>query len=206
MKQLSILAVLAIVLSLPAAVFAQTYTIGDNDGYGFGIADDDPLPGFLFDNRDASEEIAVDGSQFTDVTTGTSTFPSISPSPTFVIDLSGPISSGTFEFDISSVENGSISFAFNGINQGSFQSVTGTQGQLGSGVYSVSLGSDVITAINSVSQFQFSTSGGGDGLVYDYFQLSVTSVPEVSTTGALAAIGSLLAMMAFLWERRRVIV
>ncbi|AXI55029.1 hypothetical protein C1J05_11470 [Sulfitobacter sp. JL08] len=30
------------------------------------------------------------------------------------------------------------------------------------------------------------------------------AVPEVSATGALAAFGSLLAMMAFLWERRRV--
>lgn len=31
------------------------------------------------------------------------------------------------------------------------------------------------------------------------------SVPEVSATGALAAFGSLLAMMAFLWERRRLV-
>ncbi|AXI54127.1 hypothetical protein C1J05_06150 [Sulfitobacter sp. JL08] len=31
----------------------------------------------------------------------------------------------------------------------------------------------------------------------------VAAVPEVSAAGALAALGSLLAMMAFLWERRR---
>ena len=34
--------------------------------------------------------------------------------------------------------------------------------------------------------------------------VTLQSVPEVSATGALAAVGSLLAMMAFLWERRRV--
>ncbi|AXI54122.1 hypothetical protein C1J05_06125 [Sulfitobacter sp. JL08] len=34
-------------------------------------------------------------------------------------------------------------------------------------------------------------------------QQGVTAVPEVTTTGSLAAIASLLAMMAFLWERRR---
>ena len=38
------------------------------------------------------------------------------------------------------------------------------------------------------------------------FTIEVTSVPEISTTGALAAFGSLLTMMAFLWERRRVAV
>lgn len=32
----------------------------------------------------------------------------------------------------------------------------------------------------------------------------IKAVPEVSATGALAALGSLLAMMALLWERRRV--
>ncbi|WP_162797938.1 hypothetical protein [Sulfitobacter sp. JL08] len=42
----------------------------------------------------------------------------------------------------------------------------------------------------------------GAGTAYIYSS-AVVSVPEVSATGALAAFGSLLAMMAFLWERRR---
>ena len=51
-----------------------------------------------------------------------------------------------------------------------------------------------------VIDFKFDALAGADLVVRN---IEFAPVPEVSATGSLAAIASLLAMMAFLWERRR---
>ena len=84
-----------IILTVGSAANAATYLIGDNDGFGFGVADGASLPTFLFDNRSAGELASVDGSEFTDVTTGTS-FPGIGPTPSFSVALSSPVRSFLF--------------------------------------------------------------------------------------------------------------
>ena len=46
--------------------FSVFHQIGDNDGFGFGIADNGNIPSPGFDNRSAAEMAATDGSQWTD--------------------------------------------------------------------------------------------------------------------------------------------
>lgn len=68
---------------------------------------------------------------------------------------------------------------------------------------------DMLTSGNGT--FVYSTSAGSaftsftidDATLYSRNGVVVSAVPEVSATGALAAFGCLLALMAFLWERRR---
>jgi hypothetical protein len=60
----------------------------------------------------------------------------------------------------------------------------------------------------SLSGFYFASPGNGGQAVYDDLSFTtpaLEAVPEVSATGSLAAIASLLALMAFLWERRRML-
>ncbi len=72
-KWISLFAIAAFVLmSTSAYGFVYTDMIGDNDGYGYGVADGADLPGeptpdyWIFDNRSASELAATNGAQYTD--------------------------------------------------------------------------------------------------------------------------------------------
>jgi len=66
MRKLLIISSLFLLLASPAFGFSVFHQIGDNDGYGFGIADNADVPAPGFDNRSAAELAATDGSQWTD--------------------------------------------------------------------------------------------------------------------------------------------
>jgi hypothetical protein len=83
-----IITILLVILVSPA--YATTWTIGDNDGYGIGIADNanHPFNGFSanFDGRDAAEMAATNGAQYTD--TYSTTHPGYGPQPDTVEAIS----------------------------------------------------------------------------------------------------------------------
>ena len=68
---------------------------------------------------------------------------------------------------------------------------------------STSLPTDEIYILSDVDPIGLGTAGLST-FSLTYKMNDITPVPEVSATGSLAAIASLLALMAFLWERRRV--
>ena len=67
MKKMLILTSLLLLMAAPAFGFSVFHQIGDNDGFGFGIADNADVPALGFDNRSAAEASATDGSQYTDI-------------------------------------------------------------------------------------------------------------------------------------------
>ena len=70
---------------------------------------------------------------------------------------------------------------------------------VGSSVYA---NTDYTTLGVTAGRYEYSWAA--DSVILNINPIPPSAVPEVSATGSLAAIASLLALMAFLWERRRV--
>jgi hypothetical protein len=110
-----------------SSVSAATWMIGDNDGYGTGIADNanHPFNGFTagYDGRSAAEAAATNGAQYTD--TYSTTHPGYGPQPgttaTFLFTgLGNGWTEGSMWFDMADFQAstfGSVNTTYNGIAQ-----------------------------------------------------------------------------------------
>lgn len=122
-----ILLAAAIVAAAISPAHAGTWTIGDNDGYGMGIADNanHPFDGFNanYDGRSAAEAAATNGAQFTDTysTTHGSYGPQAGSVATFTFTgLSNGWTQGSMWFDMADFQAstfGATVVTYNGIVQ-----------------------------------------------------------------------------------------
>jgi hypothetical protein len=175
----------SLLLAMMAAVpsEATVITIGDNDGYGFGVADGAAVPSIAFDNRSLAEASATDGSQYTDF--APSAFNDVLGATPFdvIFPLSSTLVSGTFQMDVQGIQLGITKLSFNGILQGPVISFSGPQGALGSGIVNIPLSAAVLSAVNTDGFFKLTISGNSnpgtrDIIAFDYFQLDAQPVPE----------------------------
>jgi hypothetical protein len=185
----------AAVVSLVATpAYADTWTIGDNDGYGAGIPDggDHPFNGFTanYDGRSAAEMIATDGAQYTD--TYSTTHPGYGPQPgtvaTFIFaGLGNGWTAGAMTFDLADFQAstfGAVLVNYNGIAQ----NWAFNDGFPHTAIHSFDFAQDVIDSINTVGSLTVTIDRNGSSDFYgiDYAQLSdqfvvQPSVPEPST-------------------------
>ncbi|MEE9443037.1 MAG: PEP-CTERM sorting domain-containing protein [candidate division Zixibacteria bacterium] len=200
MKKILVLgfAICLLSLSTPSFGFSYFEMIGDNDGYGYGVADnatlpfsDDPTPGggWIFDNRSAAELAATNGAQFTDIEprntlNATFNFAPFAPSAfhegTFMIDLSG----------IQTTAGGQSRLWFDGIEVvNAFAGVE--MGAWGSQVFQFSLGA--VTLADGILDVDFASGTVGstvDNVAIDFASLKVVTIPE-PTSMALLGLGLL---------------
>ncbi len=198
MKKLIILALL-VFLAWP--MWAATWMIGDNDGYGAGIADNakHEFDGIWagWDGRSGDEKTATNGAQFTD--TYSTTHPTLitvravkgaySPQPgsvaTFTIpDVGQGWTEGSLLFDMVGFQAavfGSVIVTFNGI----VQPWAFTDGFPVTRVRSFDLGQDVLGAINELSSLTVvvDRNTSKDFYGFDFLRLTLlstgpTPVPE----------------------------
>lgn len=168
---------------LQGAVLSST--IGDNDGFGVGISDNQtiPLPSSgMFDNRSTAESSASNSAQFTDH----APFPGLGPFQR-EIPLPGTVVSGNFSVDVGMVQAnifGEIPVYFNGIQQSGLLNLS--QGGAGSQLLQAPLSNSVIAKMNNSGQFIFFGLGANssDVIAFDYFQVNADLrgpvVPEPS--------------------------
>jgi len=190
MRKLLIFTSLLLLLASPAFGFSVFHQIGDNDGYGFGIADNADVPNPGFDNRSAAELAAADGSQWTD----TDQLYNIAD-PTFShffnVSLFASISWATLTIDVQGLQpnfgDGLPSYLyFDGNQVPGFETID--QGAVGSSVltYNVNLAwladgqLDVFLDVNDFGDIPNSTA---DLVAVDFTRLEVcgTPVPEPAT-------------------------
>ena len=125
-------------------ILPLTTSIGDNDGYGYGIADNADTPEVLFDNRSPEELLATDGSQFTDHAAS----PSLSAID-FVLPLRGILISATVTLDVQGLQTTPyIPSFFNGILQTDLLTYSVLNSR-GTQVKRVTLTPEVVAAVNA---------------------------------------------------------
>ncbi|MEO5958067.1 MAG: VPDSG-CTERM sorting domain-containing protein [Opitutaceae bacterium] len=199
-----------------ATVAAQaapfSITIGDNDGYGFGVADNGPAvwsPSPGYDGRSAGEIAATNGAQITDVYSAI--FPGAGPSgtstATVTFALPGIVTSATLTIDMGDFQAttfGQISVSFNGVAQPNFFNFE--DGFQHTAVRSWALSAGAIANANGAGSFliQLDRNGSGDYIAFDYFKLEgqVTgNVPDTGSTVALLA--AALGAIAFIRRKIR---
>jgi hypothetical protein len=192
-----------------AATVAQaapfSIVIGDNDGYGFGVADNGPAiwnPDPGYDGRSPGEAAATDGAQITDVYSAI--FPPYGPNgsstATVTFGLPGTVTSATLTIDMGDFQAssfGQISVSFNGVLQPNLFNFE--DGYQNTAVRSWVLSPAAIANANGAGAFliQLDRNGSGDFIAFDYFKLegeADAGVPDASSTAALlaAALGGLL--------------
>lgn len=114
----------AILCPRPADALPITITVGDNDGYGFGLADGAVVPGGKwpdapdigqgYDGRSAAEKAATDGSQFTDMYSSfCSSYPlcEASDSATIRFNFLGTLLSAELTIDMGDWESANETFS-----------------------------------------------------------------------------------------------
>lgn len=194
----SILGACLLAVSANSSAIPVTIMIGDNDGYGFGVADGADLPSTIFDNRSAAELAATDGSQNTD-------FAEVSVvNFTFDFDATAysSISNVFFTMDVSGIQQstfGTSTLLLDGVDVSAGLPID--QGALGSGIFSFGVNAaDLLDG-----QLDVSFTGGSsaiDFIAFDYFALDFDSaaVPEPSI---LTLLGLSLALFGFNSRRRK---
>lgn len=205
MKKLIIATILTLSTS-PA--LATTWMIGDNDGYGKGIADNanHDFNGYTanYDGRSAAEKAATNGAQYTD--TYSTTHPGYGPQPGTVATFSftglgNGWTEGSMWFDMADFQAstfGAIIATYNGIAQ----NWAFNDGFPSTVVRFFDLGQDVIDSINSLGTLtiEIDRNQSVDFYGFDYTMLSNkkgadTDVPEPATmllfgTGLAGLIGA----------------
>lgn len=202
MKKLLALGALALAVG---GASAATYTIGDNDGYGIGIADgaNHTFNGFTanFDGRSGAEMAATDGAQYTDtysVTHGAYSPPDQTGSvATFSFTgLGGGWTAGFLRVDMADFQAstfGAVSVTFNGL----VQNWAFNDGFPTTRVRYFNLFGNVLDSINNTGALiiKVDRAGSGDFYGFDYFQLETGMIPEPSTYALMAlGIAGLLAV------------
>ncbi|MDH5571849.1 MAG: PEP-CTERM sorting domain-containing protein [Gammaproteobacteria bacterium] len=184
-------------LAVSANAGAITIMVGDNDGYGYGIADGADLPvtsndcTWCFDNRTAGELTATDGAQYTDF----EAYAYVSFDIAFDVLAYSGINNVIFSMDVSGIQMdwwGASSLLLDGVNFSAGLPVD--QGIYGSGVFAFEL--DAAALADGMLNVSFTGGDGWDHIAFDYFALDfdVASVPEPSVLGLL---GLGLVMLGF---------
>jgi hypothetical protein len=200
--------VIAGILTLCAnSVLAQTWTIGDNDGYGIGIPDNanHTFNGFTanFDGRSAAEAAATDGAQYTDTysTTHADYGPQSGSIATFIFtELGNGWTEGSMWFDMADFQAttfGAVNTTYNGIAQ----NWAFNDGFPSTNVRFFDLGQDVIDSINTLGMLTIAIdrANSGDFYGFDYTLLSNrlgedTDVNAVPVPAALPLMASALGL------------
>lgn len=181
-------------LFIASQASAGTWMIGDDDGYGMGIADNanHPFNGSSanYDGRSAAEKVATDGAQYTD--TYSTTHQGYGPQPgtvaTFLFTgLGSGWTEGSMWFDMADFQAstfGATKVTYNGI----LQNWSFNDGFPTTKVRFFDLTADVVNSINLTGELTVSIdrNGSGDFYGFDYALLSNktgnnTRVPEPSS-------------------------
>jgi hypothetical protein len=150
--------------------------IGDNDGYGVGIADNGNTGAFATpntDNRDAAEAAATDGAQLTD--NYSALFPDYGPNPntgSFIFDFTGVLTSATVLVDMADFQSssfGELLADFNGVVE-SFFFDDGFQNSV---LRSFTLDAAQLAAANADGfvSLNFDRNGSEDFIAFDFLLL-----------------------------------
>ena len=198
------------VLLMAGPATAEVITIGDNDGYGFGVPVPDngvaiwPGPGnegYYYDGREPAEITATNGAQFTDLYSALAPFPSPPDGPgggnesligDFIFPLSQPMLSATLTVDMGDFQAGyyfaQLAVSINGIPQPDmFNFEDGFQMTR---VRSFSIGAGEIAEANSAGQLILTVdrTPSADFIAFDYLMLETTTPglePGVDNTTAV---------------------
>lgn len=175
--QLTVASVLTVSSGLAAA---QTWMIGDNDGYGIGIPDNGSHSfngsSANYDGRSAAEMAATDGAQYTD--TYSTTHPGYGPQPgtvaTFIFSgLGSGWTQGSMWFDAADFQAstfGAVITTYNGIAE----DWAFNDGFPNTAVHYFDLSQAVIDSINTLGSLTvvIDRNGSGDFYGFDYAMLS----------------------------------
>jgi hypothetical protein len=205
---------LSALLAAPAG--ATTWQIGDNDGYGVGIADnaDHPFNGFTanYDGRSVAEAAATDGAQFTD--TYSTSDPGFGPADQGTVStfsftgLGAGWTEGHMTFDMADFQAttfGAVAVTFNGF----VQNWAFNDGFPHTKVRFFDLSSEVVDSINLLGSLTIviDRNASSDFYGFDYAKLSDYAgvdrgVPEPGVW-ALMLVGFGLVGTALRSSRRR---
>lgn len=214
MKNILKLAVIGTLALSVNVAFAQTWIIGDNDGYGKGIADNanHDFDGFTagYDGRSAAEAAATNGAEYTDTysTTHGQYGPQEGETATFTFSgLGNGWTQGSMWFDMADFQAttfGAVNATYNGFAQ----NWAFNDGFPTTKLRFFDLTQEVLDSINNtgVLSVVVDRANSGDFYGFDFALLSNnlgkdTTIPQVPAPAALPLMASALA--AFAVSRRR---
>ncbi len=190
MRKFALVAALA---AFAGSASATTWVIGDNDGYGLGIADNanHTFNGYTanYDGRSADEKTATNGAQFTD--TYSTTHAGYGPQPgsvaTFTFNgLGNGWTVGTMIFDMADFQAtafGAVAASFNGIAQ----DWAFNDGFPTTKLRVFDLTADVLASINTTGALVVTVARNGsvDFYGFDYAALSNTALTPGDVPGEI---------------------